>query len=158
MDRKLDCKGETLTLKEQLILHEGRVLKPYNCTVGHRTIGVGHNYDANPLPEDIAEYLKKHGFITNEMADRLLDADIEQARKGCLKLYPGFNDFPCGKQKALIDLCFNLGYGGLKSFINTNRHINAGNWSRAAANLRKSLWAQQVGQNRVNRICKLLEG
>lgn len=156
MARQLD-KGETLTLKEQLILHEGRVLKPYSCTVGHRTIGVGHNYDANPLPQDIADYLKENGFITNAMADRLLEADIEQARKGCLKLYPGFNDFPCGKQRALIDLCFNLGYGGLKSFINTNRHINAGNWSRAVANLKKSLWAQQVGPNRTNRICRLLE-
>ena len=133
------------TLKEMLKRHEGERLKAYLCPAGHPTIGVGWNMDARPLPRDIAAYLFKHGRITSEMSDALLDISIASARAACLKLYPKFGTFGEARQNALIDFVFNVGGGTAATFKNTNAAINAGRWDEAADNLTKSKWHKQVG-------------
>ena len=50
-------------LRQMLTLHEGVRLKPYLCTAGKTTIGVGRNLD------DVG--------ITREEADMMLDGDID---------------------------------------------------------------------------------
>jgi len=49
-------------IKKQLTLHEGRKNKPYKCTSGKITIGVGRNLDDNGLSEDEIDYL-----LTNDV-------------------------------------------------------------------------------------------
>jgi lysozyme len=144
------------SLKEQLRLHEGYKLKPYKCPAGFNTIGIGHNYDANPLPPDIAAYLAAHGRITDEMADRLLEADIAAATADCRKLYPGFDGFPQVKRYALIDMMFNMGLGTLRKFTTTNLFINSGRWIEASENLKKTAWYKQVGK-RAKTVCRMLK-
>jgi len=144
-----------MNLKEQLKRHEGYKLKPYKCPAGFRTIGAGHNYDANPLPEGMAEYLDDHGRITDEMADQLLERDIAAARSGCEKLYPRFKEFSEARQNALIDMMFNMGYRTLRSFKITNLLINSNNWTGAADNLVKTKWYRQV-KGRAKTVCSML--
>ena len=50
-----------MTVYELIKKHEGERLKPYKCTAGKWTVGVGFNFDDNKLPEDINTYLTKHG-------------------------------------------------------------------------------------------------
>ena len=134
-----------MTIRELLTLDEGRVNHIYPDSEDISTIGVGHNVEARPLPEDIQDYLDAHGEITEAMIDRLLTSDIEMATFDALELWPNLRSFSENRQAALIDLSFNMGEPTLREFIQTNKAINEGHWEEAAFHLIKSLWFRQVG-------------
>ena len=132
-------------LRNLLIRHEGLKLKPYQCPAGKWTIGVGHNMDANPLPEVIQYQLDSHGSITKDMAYALLDDDLRSAIKDCQFLYRDFEKFSEARRNALVDFLFNVGRRTARTFERTNRAINRGDWEAAAQGFEKSLWFRQVG-------------
>lgn len=142
-------------LKEMLIRHEGKSLKPYRCTAGKLTIGIGHNIDAKGLPHDIKAYLDAHGEITDNMIDGLFVSDISSALTDCHRLYPAFSSFSEARQCALIDFMFNVGPGTAAKFKNTTKAINTGDWERAAQGFEHSLWYVQVG-SRAPEIVKMI--
>jgi len=119
-------------VKEQLIRHEGLRLKPYRCTAGKLTIGVGRNLD------DCG--------ISKPEAMLLLDNDILNCEAELLDhipaVYTGLNDT---RRAVLLNMCFNLGIAGLLGFKNTLAFIGAGDFERAANNMLASKWAKQVG-------------
>lgn len=145
-----------MTITELITKHEGRRRRPYKCTEGFNTIGVGHNIDANPLPADIAKRLKETGSIDDEMIDRLLVMDITRAAGDCKKLFPAFNSFSLNRQAALIDWCFQLGFTKANRFVKAVACINTGRWSEAAAEMRDSTWAKQT-PNRAAEIADMVE-
>ncbi|MDP3115142.1 MAG: glycoside hydrolase family protein, partial [Candidatus Cloacimonadaceae bacterium] len=49
------------------------------------------------------------------------------------------------RKSVLLNMCFNLGIGGLMGFNNTLAFIAAGDWERAANGMLASMWAKQVG-------------
>lgn len=132
-------------LKQQLVKHEGLRLKPYHCSAGKLTIGVGHNIDAHPLPYVLSHHLDTFGCITEDMAFELLEDDVAQSVTDCNRLYRDFDKFSERRQWALIDFVFNVGLTTARSFYSTNRAINRGDWQAAAEGLKKSLWYRQVG-------------
>lgn len=144
-----------MSLREMLERHEGRKNRIYKCTAGKDTIGVGHNIDAKGLPPDIEDFLEDNGYITDEMIDRLLDDDIEDAISDCKRLYPNLEDFGDVRMNALIDFVFNVGYGTAKKFVNTNRAINDEDWERAGDMLEQSKWYRQV-KGRAKEIVQML--
>lgn len=143
-------------LKAMLTKHEGLKHRPYRCSAGAKTIGVGHNYEANPLPPDIANYLKANNWITDSMIDRLLETDIRQATADCRVLFPDWDNFSDRRQIALVDFVFNLGFRRAAQFTNTIAAINTGRWKDAAGNMRNSLWATQV-KGRAKTITAMIE-
>ena len=132
-------------LKELLKRHEGVKNKVYRCSAGKRTIGVGWNLDANPLPSDIASFLHINSYITEEMIDRLLDISITTATDNCRDIYPAFDTFSENRRFALIDFVFNVGIGTALTFKNTNKAINEGRWGDAAHGLSHSQYWKQLG-------------
>jgi lysozyme len=144
-----------MSLREMLERHEGRKNRVYKCTAGKNTIGVGHNIDAKGLPPDIESFLEDNGYITDEMIDRLLDDDIEDAISDCKRLYPNLEDFGDVRMNALIDFVFNVGYGTARKFVNTNKAINDEDWERAGDLLEQSKWYRQV-KGRAKTIVKML--
>ena len=119
-------------LKEQLIDHEGLRLKPYMCTAGKLSIGVGRNLDDNGITKDEALYL--------------LDNDIENALSDCQTLIQGFNAIDDVRKIALIDMMFNLGYNRMSKFIKMLTAIKCGDWEEASKQALDSRWAKQVGR------------
>lgn len=132
-------------IRAMLERHEGKKYTPYRCTQGFRTIGIGYNFDANPLPKDIKDYLRANGRITDEMIDRLFTLSLSDAVGGCIKQYPNFALFSENRRLALVDFMFNLGPGRVAKFKNTNQAINSGRWADAAEGIRKSLYWKQLG-------------
>lgn len=122
-------------LRQQLILHEGLRLKPYTDTTGHLTIGVGRN-------------LSEVGISRDEALD-LLDADIARALGALLLRWPWAERLDVVRQRVLIDMCFNLGAGGLERFVRMLEAARTGDYERAAAEMLASRWAEQVGQRAV---------
>ncbi|MFA7098345.1 MAG: glycoside hydrolase family protein [Gammaproteobacteria bacterium] len=119
-------------IKSQLVRHEGLRLKPYRCTAGKLTIGVGRNLD------DCG--------ISQKEAYALLDNDIRNCEQQLLDEIPViYNALDEVRQSVLLNMCFNLGLKGLLGFNNTLAFIAAGDWERAANGMLASKWAKQVG-------------
>ena len=144
-----------MTIYSLLEKHEGRKHKPYRCTGGKRTIGIGHNFDDNPLPPHIADYLKKNGQITDDMVDELLETDILHATADCCVLFPGFDSFSERRKMALVDFVFQLGFNRARRFVHSIACINTGRWEKAGEQMRKSRWAEQT-PNRAKEIIEMI--
>ena len=118
-------------LHNQLTRHEGLRLKPYRCTSGKLTIGIGRNLDDSGISEREAELM--------------LENDI-------LKLFavlPGkidfFNELDKVRADILVNMAFNMGVNGLLKFKKMLTAIDDGYFTRAAAEMLDSKWAFQVG-------------
>ena len=123
-------------IKEQLVRHEGLRLKPYRCTAGKLTIGIGRNLD------DCG--------ISQTEAYVLLENDIQNCERQLLDEIPEiYNGLDEVRKLVLLNMCFNLGIGGLLGFNNTLAFIAAGDWERAANGMLASKWAKQVGRRAI---------
>jgi lysozyme len=140
-------------LERDLIRDEGLKLKPYQDSVGIWTIGVGHNMQAHPLPEGMLV----DGRITEADAKTLLEGDIAEHIAALDAALPWSQSLDEPRYRALINMAFNLGVAGLLGFSNTLALIQRGEYAKAAANLRMSKWAKQVGP-RATRIIAVIEG
>ncbi len=147
-----------MTVYELIEKHEGRKKKPYRCTAGKRTIGVGYNYDDNTLPPDIAAYLKDNGQVTDEMIDRLLEITVRQAVADCHVLFPEFDSFSDNRRMALTDFVFQLGFKRARGFSKSIAAVNTGRWFDAAREMEKSSWFYQVPKRAAEIINMIEEG
>ena len=138
--KKLDEANEAI--KAQLIRDEGFKLKPYRCTSGKLTIGVGRNLDDKGISREEALYL--------------LQNDVDEVREDLVSQFPWMRDLDEARFGAFVNLAFNMGIGGLKTFVNTLQYARHGHWDKVAVNLLKSKYASQVG-DRAKRIAKQLE-
>lgn len=84
--------------------YEGFYPQRYRDPVGKWTIGIGHlivsgdPYNANTV-------------LSHDQAIDLLMRDLEQARNGLVRAYPGFTTLTQNQEEALISWVFNLGIG-----------------------------------------------
>jgi lysozyme len=117
-------------LEEFIMRHEGLILNPYRDSVGKLTIGYGRNLDDVGISKEEAHYLMRN--------------DISNCRKD-LAQYPWFFKSPYTVQTALLDMCFNLGIGGLLKFKRMIKAIEEKNYTKAALEALDSKWAKQVG-------------
>jgi lysozyme len=128
-------------LQKQLVLHEGVRLKPYRCTAGRLTIGIGRNLD------DVG--------ISQDEALLLLRNDIARALSAVRTELPWFDRLDNIRQRVLVDMCFNLGIDGLLAFKQTLAAIAGGDYDRAATEMLNSRWAAQVGE-RARRLARMM--
>jgi lysozyme len=128
-------------MTRQLRLHEGERLKPYRCTAGKLTIGVGRN-------------LEDRG-ITAEESAYLLTNDVAREERELLRALPWVAELDEVRQRVLLDMSFNLGLVGLLGFKNTLATIRAGDYTKAAGMMLDSRWAKQVGQ-RAERLSRMM--
>lgn len=123
-------------IKAQLVRHEGLRLKPYRCTAGKLTIGIGRNLDDCGISQSEA-YVMLINDIMN--CEKQLQAKIPD-------IYNGLDEV---RKSVLLNMCFNLGINGLLGFKNTLAFVKAGDWERAANNMLVSKWAKQVGRRAI---------
>ena len=128
-------------LKDDLIRDEDIRLKPYVDTVGKLTIGIGRNLDDNGISEDEACYL--------------LDSDINSIVNDLDRNMNWWRILPDDVQRALLNMCFNLGYPRLSGFKKMLAALEAGDYHKAADEALDSRWASQVG-DRSKRIADLI--
>jgi lysozyme len=143
-------------LRKLIRKHEGCSLIPYKCPAGFKTIGWGWNFDSNPLPEDVSEYMHDNGKITAEMAERLLTISLERSVADARKLYKNFDEASENRQVALASMLFQMGATTMSGFVDTNPMIRRGEWDAAADNLLKSKWAMKDTPKRAKEVIKLL--
>lgn len=113
-----------------LTMHEGKRKRPYKCTAGKTTIGVGRNLD------DVG--------LSDEEIDLLLENDIKRCKEEAHR-FPWFKDLDSVRQDVVLSMIFNLGYARFVKFTNTIHFIENKLWQSAAIEMLKSQWAVQVG-------------
>ncbi len=127
MDQTFLQKAETLLIK-----HEGLRLRPYRCTSGKLTIGVGRNL------EDCG--------ITEQEAKELLQNDILRCELELITNIPDiYNNLSENRKLVLLDMCFNIGIKGLLQFKTTLGFIKSEEYEKAANQMLTTKWAKQTG-------------
>lgn len=121
----------------------GRMLHRGDQLRGHLTVGVGWNLSAHGLPDLVI--------------DLLLDIAVDRAVKAVAELLgPEHAPLSEARQRALVNMAFNLGGEGLGKFQRMLTAAKAGRWEDAARAARASQWFLQV-RGRAERIVKMLE-
>lgn len=128
-------------LQADLERDEGLRLKVYIDSVGIPSIGIGRN-------------LKDVG-ITKAMAYEMLAEDVDTACGVLDRNLPWWRDMTEARQRALVNMCFNLGITRLMGFSKALAALKAGDYDEAARQFLDSRWADQVGQ-RAQRIAELI--
>jgi lysozyme len=130
-----------MNLEQLLTLHEGKRNKPYKDTVGKTTIGIGRNLDDKGLSDSEVLYLFRN--------------DLQQHSKEVEQAFPWVSGLDTARRAVLIDMCFNMGIGGLSQFKRTLELIRNGEYEKAAVAMLQSKWATQVG-NRAKRLSEMM--
>lgn len=128
-------------LTRWLELDEGCRLKPYYCTANKLTIGIGRN-------------LEDRG-ITKAEAHFMLENDIVQTMRELDEQFPEWKELSDIRKMVIVNMAFNLGTFGLLNFKRTIAHLRAQEWDKAAEEMLRSHWADQVG-NRAKRLSEAM--
>jgi lysozyme len=115
-----------------LVRHEGLKLKPYHCTAGKLTIGIGRNLEDKGISETEA-YL-------------MLDNDIKDVESEIRGLVLNYDDLDDVRKRVVLNMAFNLGMTRLRGFKKFLANLRVRNFSKAAIEMLDSRWAQQVGR------------
>ncbi len=134
---------------EEISADEGKVLHAYLCSELHKTVGIGHKV----LPDDPEYGLPVHGAyddvseeesITEDRCYVLFQQDVQIAIGGCQKIYGNWEELPQEMQHVLVNMCFQLGQGGLSKFKNFKTAVEDYQWQRASEEMLDSRWAGQT--------------
>lgn len=131
----------TTPLIKQVMAHEGWSGTVYRCPAGKRTIGYGHNLDADPyhMGSPIPE------TISRELGIEILIQDLQRTARELYRRCREFADAEPGpRQDVLINMAFNVGVIGLLEFKKMLASFDAQDWDHAAAEMYRSKWHKQV--------------
>lgn len=130
-------------LKRDLVFDEGVRLRPYRDTMGKTTIGVGRNLDDLGISESEALFL-----LDNDMDRVLRELDLQ---------WPWWREMSEERQRALANMCFQLGLTRLMGFRKMISALHSGEYERAADEALDSEWARQCSA-RAHRVAALIRG
>lgn len=130
--------------EEQLKRHEGYRDKPYRCTAGKLTIGFGRNLSDNGISRKEAEIM-----LRDDVIECVKDLEIIFTQKG-------FKSFPFEVQKTLINMRYQLGAGGFRTFKNTIQLCKQKRWKDMAKHMKLSKWYEQT-TNRAEELAEIIE-
>ena len=142
-------KPDDKELIRELRRDEGVEYSPYLDTVGVKTVGVGHNMQAHPLPSDWTFPL------TDAQVDQLLAQDVQDVFNDLDRVFPWWRNMSYVRQRVIANMTFNLGIPRLAGFKNTLAAMEQGRYTSAAAGMMASLWAKQVGK-RAERLAEMM--
>ena len=129
-------------LKSQLIQHEGKRNKLYECSAGKMTIGIGHNI------EDLG--------VSEAVINLMFEEDITGSIDDLAFIFDDFQSLPETVQHVLIDMRFQLGPGRFRGFKKMIAAAKDGDWPEMIRQMKDSAWYQQV-PNRANNLIRMIE-
>lgn len=127
-----------------MIRHEGKRHRLYRDSVGKFTIGVGRNLT--------------DGGLSDDEINLLLDNDIRKFYAAAQKevWWTAVADDPV-RSSVMVELCFNLGIGGVRGFHKALAALLMRDWEACAQQFKASKWYSQVGSAPGQRGYELVE-
>ena len=134
---------------EEICADEGKVLHAYFCSEHHKTVGIGHKVLGTDVENDLDIYgigadVADDQRISEDRCYELFQGDVQIAIDGCEKIYGNWEELPQEAQHILVNMCFQLGQGGLGKFKNLKVAIEDYQWQRASMEMLDSRWASQT--------------
>lgn len=145
---------ERQVLVDQLVAHEGLRLRVYDDATG-KDLRAGDTLVGNPTI-GIGRNLSGKGISSRE-AFELCDHDVDEVVADLTGEFPWFVKLDGHRQRAVVDLRFNLGVDGFRTFKKFIHAMAVSNYAVASAELIRSRWARQVQPDRRNRIVTMIE-
>jgi lysozyme len=121
---------------------EGLCLKPYRCTAGKLTIGVGRNL------EDVG--------ITKEEAEQMLANDISRVVVDIVKRIPWAMKLDDARFSVIHSMVFQMGIGGVMNFRKFLNALQMGDYVKASIEMMDSKWAQHDSPARAKRLAEVM--
>jgi lysozyme len=121
---------------------EGLRLKPYRCTAGKLTIGVGRNL------EDVG--------ITKEEAEQMLANDISRVVVDIVKRIPWAMKLDDARFSVIHSMVFQMGIGGVMNFRKFLNALQMGDYVKASIEMMDSKWAQHDSPARAKRLAEVM--
>jgi lysozyme len=131
-------------LRRDLVRDEGTVLHAYKDSEGYLTIGIGRLIDK-----------RKGGGISQQEAEMLFEHDFETKLTALNQKIEWFHRLPDRKKRAVGNMAFQLGIGGVMGFRRMLAALKRGDWSAAQREALDSKWAKQTPE-RARRVASLL--
>ena len=129
-------------IKRQLTHDEGKRLKPYVCSAGKLTIGIGRNL------EDVG--------ISEATVDQLFNEDLTKCISHAERIFPQhWATFTDLRKAGIINMIFNLGAVGFSQFKMMIEAIKKNDRDAIRKHGSASLWAHQV-KSRAQRVLSLI--
>lgn len=126
----------------QLHQDEGRKSKPYKCSAGKLTAGVGRNLEDNGLRPDEIDLM-----LTNDIAAAEADAKL---------LFKTFDTLSDNRKAVVVNMAFQLGRDRLGKFLRFRQAVDRGDFDAAVKEMKDSAWYVQT-PNRADRLIKLMK-
>lgn len=145
-----------IEIKKRLEFHEGFRSKPYYCSEGKKTIGIGRNLDAKPFTEAERLIIKNPENITKQEALFLLENDIMETIRLLNNMVRCFLKLDDERQYALIDMGFQMGVDGLCQFKKMLAAMETGDFEKASKECLNSKYGKQT-PIRAERIARLIK-
>lgn len=120
-------------LVEELKHDEGLMFHAYKDSLGYLTIGIGRLIDK-----------RKGGGITESEANYLLENDIDKITRSLQHKFIYYQRLDGTRQRALCNMCFQLGLDGLLGFKKMLTAIDKEDWDEAYIQALDSKWARQT--------------
>jgi len=134
-------------LKEQLRHDEGVVPHAYTDSEGYLSIGCGRLIDR-----------VKGGRLSSDEIEFLLNNDIDRTAYRLSHDFKWFDDLNDVRKEVLINMAFNLGMTGFKTFKLMISAIERSDWVDAAREGLDSRWSGQVGDRAIRLMQALRTG
>tara|TARA_R110000782_G_scaffold263813_1_gene356654 strand:- start:43 stop:492 length:450 start_codon:yes stop_codon:yes gene_type:complete len=141
-------------LIKELIMDEGYKTETYEDHLGFLTLGVGHLVlDTDP------EINKPVGTpVSEERIQECLNDDIDTVCNELDRNMSWWRGLDGIRQRALANMCFNLGYPRLNKFVKFIAAMQKGDWKTAGEEMMDSKWATQVGNRAVRLQQMVIQG
>lgn len=131
-------------LLKELEGDEGRVPHAYRDHKGYWTIGVGFLIDKD-----------KGGRIPEAVIDFWLDYLVKEREKSLDQHIPWWRTLSDARQRAILNMAWQLGVSGLLGFPKMLKALQAGNWGEAYRQALDSKWAREDTPERAQRVASM---
>ena len=119
-----------MSLIESIKKHEGFVPTVYKDSLGIDTIGYGFTIKDLELDEDICEII--------------LERKLKELETRVNLKFKWFMYMPQEIKDVVMEMCYQLGVGGVSKFKKTIAYLQNKQWEEASVEMLDSLWAKQT--------------
>ena len=139
------------TMQAQLAQHEASKNHVYTDTAGHPTVGIGFNLDRSGARDAMTAVGADYDAVragtqdlTDDQITQLAHTDTQHAVDVARNYYSGFDQLDPARQRALVDMSFNLD-NKINQFTGLHQALVNGDYNAAADHISNSLFARQTG-------------
>ena len=119
-----------MSLIDSIKKHEGYVPTVYKDSLGIDTIGYGFTIKDLELDEDICEII--------------LERKLKELETRVNLKFKWFMYMPQEIKDVVMEMCYQLGVGGVSKFKKTIAYLQNKQWEEASVEMLDSLWAKQT--------------